>query len=137
MRQVGNEFGDLNVTANRWVRQVPTSLRAALEYFRVYRDTLEDNINFESLLKNTSTKAITVDGHDATQPKEFLLRPFKHEDRRIPENLRMDGQRTRGYILVNVALGEYHGMGISFRVLPDAISPKGPLYQKLCRTQKI
>ena len=71
MRQEGNEFGDLDITANRWVRQVPTDLRTQLEYFRIYRDTLDDNINFGSMFKNSSTKAIIVDGYNATQLKEF------------------------------------------------------------------
>ena len=48
-----------------------------------------------------------MDGYNATELKEFLLRPFEFADRSIPLDRRMLGDKTKGYIFVNVALGRY------------------------------
>ena len=106
MRQQGQyEFGDMDITANRWSRQVPTDLRPQLEYLRVYREAIEEDTIYNSIFKNTTTKLITVDGYDATQLRRFLLRPFDYEDRSIPLDQRMRGVKTKGYVLINAALG--------------------------------
>ena len=107
MRQPANEFGDLHITANRWSRQVPTDLREQWEYIRIFRSALDDSAIFQSLFVNTSTRKITIKDYTADQLREFLLRPFNHADRSIPQNRLEDGERTQGYILVNRAMAEY------------------------------
>jgi hypothetical protein len=107
MRQEANEFGDLHITANRWSRQVPTYLREQWEYIRIFRSALEDTAIFQSLFANKSTRKITVDSYTADQLREFLLRPFIHAARCIPQNRREDGEKTRGYILVCREMAEY------------------------------